>query len=326
MDDLSLSHQSAAYPGIIAFMAVATTGSFAGAGRRLGIGRSAVCRNVQKLETQLNTRLFLRTTRLTKLTLDGERFFQNCQLGVTHIANAIDDLIDRREGPPRGFIRVSAPVTFGRWIVAPLLDRFLQAFPDVQVELLLDDRPTDFATDQVDVAFRNGRVSDTQIVAKQLVPMRMVTVAGPSYIEQHGLPKAPENLDQHTCINYRFWNGQGLEWEFSVEGVLRKFIPEARLIFNNFDLILRAALQGQGVAHLPGYLVSPSVKAGDLSVILPKYEAEPRGHYICYLCRQHMPSRVRVFIDFMTEEIRRQRVNDFDNCGDNLNRLKQYIR
>ncbi|MGT2475831.1 LysR family transcriptional regulator [Paraburkholderia terrae] len=295
---------STSYAGIIAFMAVATEGSFAKAGERLGIGRSAVSRNVQKLESQLSTRLFLRTTRSTHLTREGERFFENCNQGVTHIVDAMNDMLDLRLGPPRGVLRISSNVGFGRKVVAPLLAQFCEAYPDIAVDLILDDKPADFAAEQIDVAFRDGCIEDSSIIAKQLVPMQMVLCASRLYAEQHGLPLTLEELAQHECVNLRFSGGRVYEWEFKVDGHMRKFLPTARLTFNDADLVLQAVLEGRGIAQLPGYQVADHIARNELVMALRRHVPDDRGHYICYLCRQHLPSRIRVFVDFMTEHIR----------------------
>lgn len=284
-------------------MAVATEGSFAKAGERLGVGRSAVCRNVQKLETQLSTRLFLRTTRTTTLTQEGERFFENCNQGVTHIVGAVNDMLDLRHGPPRGFLRVRSTVGFGRKMVAPLLFRFSEVYPDIAVDLLLDDRPVDFAAEQIDVAFRDGWIEDSSIIAKQLIPMQMVLCASRAYAEERGLPSTLEDLAQHDCINLRF-NGRVFDWDFKVDGHMRKYLPTARLTFNDADLVLQAVLEGRGIAQMPGYQVSDYIARNELVTALRRYVPDDRGHYISYLCRQHLPSRIRVFVDFMTDEIR----------------------
>lgn len=302
-DGLSTS-VAASYASIMAFMAVVSEGSFAKAGERLGVGRSAVSRNVQKLETQLSTRLFLRTTRFTQLTHEGKRFFENCNQGVTQIVEAMNDMLELRQGPPRGLVRISSMVGFGRKVVAPLLEKFMKAYPDIAIELLLDDRPTDFASEQIDVAFRNGRIEDSSIVAKQLIPMQMALCAAPSYVEAHGLPHTLEDLCQHECINFRFPSGRVFEWEFKVDGRVRKYLPTARLTFNDADLVLDAVLQGSGIAQIAGYQIRDHIAENELVVALPRYAPDDCGHYICYLCRQHLPTRIRVFIDFMTEEIR----------------------
>ncbi|MGO4307103.1 LysR family transcriptional regulator [Cupriavidus sp. RAF12] len=302
-DALSTSF-AASYAGIMAFMAVASEGSFAKAGERLGIGRSAVSRNVQKLEAQLSTRLFLRTTRTTQLTREGQRFYDNCHLGVTHIVEAMNDMLELRQGPPRGMLRISATVGFGRKVVAPLLSDFVAAYPEIGVDLLLDDRLTDFASEQIDVAFRNGRIEDSSIIAKQLIPMQMALCAAPSYVKARGLPHTLEDLSLHECINFRFASGRVFEWEFKVDGHLRKYLPAARLTFNDSELVLRAVLQGHGIAQLPAYLVCDHIAAEELVMALARHAPDDRGHYICYLSRQHLPARIRVFIDFMTEKIR----------------------
>jgi DNA-binding transcriptional LysR family regulator len=302
-DALSTS-VAASYVGIMAFMAVASEGSFAKAGERLGVGRSAVSRNVQKLETQLSTRLFLRTTRTTQLTREGQRFFENCHQGVTHIVKAVNDMLELRQGPPRGLIRISSAVGFGRKVVAPLLDKFMKAYPDIAVDLLLDDRPTDFASEQIDVAFRNGRIEDSSIIAKQLIPMQMALCAAPSYVRAHGLPRTPEELCEHECINFRFSSGRVFDWEFKIDGQVRKYLPTARLTLNDADLVLRAVLQGSGIAQMAGYQICDHIAANELVVALAGHAPDDRGHYICYLNRQHLPTRIRVFIDFMTEQIR----------------------
>lgn len=295
---------AASYTGIIAFMAVATEGSFARAGERLGVGRSAVCRNVQKLEAQLSTRLFFRTTRATRLTREGERFFENCNRGVTHIVEAMNDLRDLRQGPPRGLLRISSTVDFGRKVVAPLLSRFTDAYPEIAVDLLLDERPADFAADQIDVAFRNGSIEDSSIIARRLIPMPMALCASRDYAGKRGLPSTLEALSQHDCINLRFPGGCVSEWQFKVEGQVRKYLPAARLSFNDADLVLRAVLEGRGIAQMAGYQIRDHVARGELVTALPHHAPDHLAHYICYLCRQHLPSRIRVFIDFITEQIR----------------------
>ncbi|NOV27057.1 LysR family transcriptional regulator [Cupriavidus necator] len=302
-DALSASF-AASYAGIMAFMAVASEGSFAKAGERLGIGRSAVSRNVQKLETQLSTRLFLRTTRTTQLTREGQRFFENCHQGVTHIVEAMNDILELRQGPPRGLVRISAAVDFGRKVVAPLLDQFVRAYPEIAIDLLLDDRPTDFASEQIDIAFRNGRIEDSSIIARQLIPMQMALCAAPSYVARHGLPQTLEDLAQHECINFRYAGGRLFDWEFKVDGMVRKYTPTARMTFNDADLVLQAVLRGWGIAQMAGYQIRDHVANNELLVALGRYAPDDRGHYLCYLSRQHLPTRIRVFIDFMVEHIR----------------------
>ncbi|KWT94136.1 MULTISPECIES: LysR family transcriptional regulator [unclassified Variovorax] len=292
------------YAGVVAFIAVVTEGSFARAADRLGIGRSAVSRSVQRLEDQLNVRLLLRTTRSTTLTREGDLFYANCHTGVDRIVQAVEEMRDLREGPPRGHLRISAPVGFGRKVVAPLLGEFRAVYPHVSIDLVLDDKPADFISDRVDIAFRNGRMEDAQIIAKQIIPMQVLLCASPAYRDARGLPETVDDLAQHEFINFRFGSGRLFEWEFKVGGQVRKFLPRARFTYNDPELVLQAVLDGHGVAQMAGYLVCESLRSGALVQCLPQYAPDDRGHYICYLSRQHLPSRMRVFIDFMTTRIR----------------------
>jgi DNA-binding transcriptional LysR family regulator len=302
-DALSTSF-GASYAGIVAFVAVASEGSFTKAAERLGVGRPAVSRNVQKLEAQLSTRLFQRTTRTTELTCEGQRFFENCHPGVAQIVEAMNDMLELRQGPPRGLLRIGSAVGFGRKVVAPLLEKFASAYPDIVIDLLLDDRPLDLVSERIDVSFRNGRIEDSSIIARQLIPMQMALCAAPSYVAAHGLPRSVEDLGRHACINFRASNGRVSEWEFKVDGRVQKYTPTARLTFNDADLVLRAVLDGAGLAQLAGYQVRDPVARGELVVALANHVPDDRGHYICYLSRQHLPTRIRVFVDFMTEQIR----------------------
>lgn len=302
--DLLTESFSASYAGVVAFMAVATEGSFARAGDRLGVGRSAVSRSVQKLEGQLGTRLFQRTTRATSLTSEGERFFDGCRPGVERILQALEEMRDLREGPPRGVLRISAALGFGRKIVAPLITVFRARFPDVAVELVLDERDADLVTDRFDVAFRDGRLDDSEVIAKQLIPMRSVVCAAPTYATQHGLPETVEAIAEHACINQRVANGRLRTWSFKIDGRGHDVTPEASLTFNDPDLIMKAVLEGEGIAQLPAYQVCDALRAGRLVSCLEAFAPDDGGHYLCYLSRQQLPKRIRVFVDFVTSEVR----------------------
>src|SRR5690606_31386693 len=228
------------YAGVVAFIAVAAEGSFARAADRLGIGRSAVSRNVQRLEDQLNVRLFLRTTRRTTLTREGDLFYESCHSGVDRIAQAVEEMRDLREGPPRGHLRISSTASFGRRVVAPLLGEFQAVHPDVTIDLVLNDQPTDLISDRIDVAFRSGWIEDSQIVARRIVPMQMLVCASRAYQQKNGLPATLEELTDHPCINFRPASGRVVDWEFKVAGEARKFVPPASLTYNDSDLVLQA--------------------------------------------------------------------------------------
>jgi DNA-binding transcriptional LysR family regulator len=303
LDTLSAGFTTS-YAAVMTFIAVAKEESFAKAGDRLGIGRSSVSRNIQKLEQQLGTKLFSRTTRSVGLTAEGEIFYESCKPGIDGILNAIERMRDLRGGPPRGLLRVSSTVGFGRKVIAPLLSRFRVLYPEVSIELLLTDMPANFTSDGIDIAFRNGRVDDSQIIARRIIPMHMMLCSSPTYALEKGLPMRVDELSRHRAINFRFSSGRIYEWEFKVEGVLVKHAPSAHLTFNDADLVLNAVLEGQGIAQLAGYQACEHIATGQLISCMDQFAPDDRNHFLCYLSRQHMPSRMRLFIDFMLEQIR----------------------
>jgi DNA-binding transcriptional LysR family regulator len=292
------------YAAVMTFIAVAKEESFAKAGDRLGIGRSSVSRNIQKLEQQLGTKLFSRTTRSVGLTAEGEIFYESCKPGIDGILNAIERMRDLRGGPPRGLLRISSTVGFGRKVIAPLLTRFRVMYPEVSIDLLLSDTPANFTSDGIDIAFRNGRVDDSQIIARRIIPMHMILCASPEYVLENGLPTSVADLAHHRAINFRFASGRIYEWEFKVAGVLVKHAPSATLTFNDADLVLDAVLHGQGMAQVAGYQACEHLETGRLISCLDQFAPDDRSHFLCYLSKQHMPSRMRLFIDFMLEQIR----------------------
>lgn len=303
-DDPLANSFATSYTGVLSFMAVVSEGSFARAGDRLGIGRSSVSRNVQKLEAQLDARLFLRTTRSTSLTREGERFYENCQPGIERIVQALEDMRELRNGPPRGHLRIGSTPGFGRKIVAPLLRGFHARYPEISLELLLNERPADFTADRIDVSFREGRMEDSGIVARQLIPMQRVVCGSPAYARTHGLPCQVDELALHRCINFRTAFGRIREWEFKVDGLAQRRQPAGSQTFNDTELILQAVLDGSGLAQLPAYQICDLLGRGQLIGCLTQYAPDDGGHYICYLSRKHLPARIRVFVDYMTEYTR----------------------
>jgi DNA-binding transcriptional LysR family regulator len=303
-DDPLASSFATTYAGVVSFLAVADAGSFARAGDRLGIGRSSVSRNVQKLEAQLHTRLFQRTTRSVSLTREGELFYENCQPGLARIAQALEDMRELRHGPPRGHLRILSAPGFGRKIVAPLLRGFHTQYPQITLELLLDDRPADFTADRVDVSFHEGRIDDGGIVARQLISMQRIVCASPAYARSQGLPRDVDELAHHRCINFRTASGRIKEWEFKVDGRQERRQPVAQHTYNDPDLVVQAVLDGLGIAQLSAYQVSDLLEEGRLVSCLGHQAPENTSHYICYLSRKQLPARIRVFIDYMMEQTR----------------------
>lgn len=302
--DILRSSFSANYSGVMAFIAVAHEGSFARASDRLGVGRSSVSRSIQKLEEQIGARLFSRTTRATRLTTEGERFFENCLPGVDRILQALEEMRDLREGPPRGHLRICVPLGFGRKVLAPLMNEFRELHPGISIELILDDRVVDLSSERVDVAFRDGRLDDCQVIAKQIIPMQMRVCASPEYARRHGLPTTIEELKAHACINRRLPNGRLRCWDFKLDGRAHRITPQGDIVINDDDLALSAVRNGRGLAQLPEFQVCDALRNCELVTCLGEFAPDDQGHYVCYLSRRQLPKRIRAFIDFVTARVR----------------------
>lgn len=148
--------------------------------------------------------------------------------------------------------------------------------------------------------------------------MQMLVCASPQYALQHGLPLSIADLEQHRCINFRLASGHLFEWEFKVGGHVQKLLPKGGSTFNDAELVLQAVLNGDGVAQLAGYQICELLRSGALVACLAQYAPDDRGHYICYLSRRHLPSRIRVFIDYMTLHIRAQDLHCVTNFSSPL--------
>jgi DNA-binding transcriptional LysR family regulator len=290
--------------GIVAFVRVAGTGSFAKAAAALGISASAVSKNVQRLESSLGVRLLNRTTRRLALTDEGALYYERCRPAIEGLQDAAAMLRDARR-EPRGALRISATVGFGRQCLLPLLPDFLRRYPGVTLDLHLDDRFADLVEDRIDVAIRNGRLDDRNIVARQLAPMQLIVCGSPEYFAHHPKPETPDDLGAHRCINFRLTeSGRVFDWEFEKDGKRFKRGVAGGLIVNDAEATCLAAASGVGLAQIGSYQALPQIKAGRLVPVLTDYIAGRRGHYICYLDRRHLQSRIRVFVDFLCSRVR----------------------
>jgi len=290
--------------GIAAFVKVVSTGSFAKAADALGISPPAVSKNVQRLEAALGVRLLNRTTRRLALTDEGTLYYDRCRPALEQLQAAASILRDV-EGEPHGVLRVSSTVGFGRQCLLPMLPEFSRRYPGIVLDLSLDDRFADLVDDRIDVAIRNGRLEDRTIVARQLAPMQLIVCGSPRYFARHAKPATPDDLAQHRCINFRLAsNGRVFNWEFEKDGTRFNQSVGGGLIVNDAEATCLAAQNGMGLAQIGSYQAVPHIIAGRLVPVLTEYIAQQRGHYICYLDRRYLPSRVRVFVDFACSKVR----------------------
>jgi DNA-binding transcriptional LysR family regulator len=285
------------------FIHAADAGSFGGAAKALGISVPAVSKSMKTLESNLGVRLFARTTRGLTLTEDGQTYLDRVRPLLQEMQRAETELREAHDAVG-GALRVSAPTGFGRHCIVPLLPDYLRHHPDVQVDLHLEDAFSDMVQGRFDVVVRNGRLEASNIVARQIAPMRLVVCGSPDYLARHGTPQTLADLAQHNCINYRLASsGKVFNWEFEQDGTRISLPVTGNLTVNSPEVTCFAALQGLGLAQLGTYHCAAPVRDGRLTPPLLDHICTLRGHWLCYLERRHLPQRVRTFADFVCNEV-----------------------
>ena len=277
------------------FASVASSLSMTAAGRALNLSPAVVSKRIKRLEERLGTRLFQRTTRQLSLTEAGQGFF----LRIEGILAGIEDaeaFIAGRTETARGVLKISAPTSFGRMHVAPHLKPFMQAHPEITINLMLSDEFTDLVAGGYDLAIRIGELTDSSLVARKLAPVRRLLCASPDYVAAYGKPSGLEDLAHHICLpphNNETWRLEGPD-------VPVNYRPQGPLITNSSEVIREAVIAGLGIALRSTWDVGPELKAGKLVAVLPFLEA-PKNVALSavYPSREFLPAKVRLFIDYL---------------------------
>ena len=289
------------------FAKVAELGSFAAAADRLDLVPSAVTKHVASLEARLGVLLLNRTTRRVSLTEAGAAYLERCNALLADLESleaSVGELVHK----PRGVLRLSAPVSFGSSHLGPLIAGYRERYPEVQMDLVLNDRLIDLVEEGFDLAIRIGRLPDSSLVALRLAITRMVLCAAPGYLERRGTPRQPADLEHHDCLGYAYW-GAGEEWRFTgragdVQAVRIKPVVRA----NNGNILKAMVIAGQGIMLQPDFLVGDDVRAQRLLPLLPEYHAGELGIFAAYPHRKHLSAKVRSFIDFIADALKHDAV------------------
>jgi DNA-binding transcriptional LysR family regulator len=281
------------------FVKVAELNSFTAAAHALGLSRTVVSDRVKELEDDLGARLLQRTTRRVALTQPGAAFLERVRLGLAALDEAAAEA-SSLSAKPRGLLRVNAPMSFGVRHVAPAVGTFLKAYPDVRVELTLNDRLVDLIEDNVDIAVRIGALRDSSLIARKLATCRMLVCAAPSYVKKHGAPKRPGDLKDYACLSYSYWL-EGEDWKFTRRGAEAVVRVEGRFRCNNGDAVAEAAAAGAGIALQPDFIAGPLIRKGRLVEVLPDWRAAEFGVYAVYVPTQFLPAKSRVFLEHLAK-------------------------
>lgn len=285
--------------GLEIFVAVVQHGSFSAAARELGVSKSHTSKQISQLEDRLGARLLNRTTRKLVLTDVGASFYERCRGIMDDIAEA-ELAVSQMVEEPTGLLRLAVPMSFGQDFVAPALAEFLEKYPDVEVDMHLNDRKVDIVDEGFDLAVRVGNLDDSSLIARKLAPVGMHLAAAPSYLEQRGRPKTLEDLAEHDCMVYSYSNPPDL-WRFERDGQPFSVRVRCRLRANNGEALLAAATHGLGIVHLPDWMIHNAVKAGELEVILRDKGSAYSAVWALYPHNRHLSTKVRVLVDFLAE-------------------------
>ncbi|MBE7522773.1 MAG: LysR family transcriptional regulator [Burkholderiales bacterium] len=286
------------FQSIAAFVSVIENGSFARAAEKLGQSVSAVSRRVAELEEHLDARLLNRTTRRLSLTETGRAFHERA-------VQLLADLEEAEQGAsaggvtPRGTLKLTAPITYGIRVLAPIVAAFAAKYDQVRVDVDLSDRVVDLVDEGFDLAVRIGEIRSQFLVARRIGATSLVCCAAPSYLERHGTPRTPDDLARHSCLTYEYAATRH-QWRFiGADGGDKVVRIGGPLHANNGRMLGALAIEGAGIVCEPDFILAPDLERGALVPILTDWTLPSIAIHAAYPSRRHLSAKVRAFVDFL---------------------------
>lgn len=283
-----------------AFIAVAEHRNFTRAATQLGISTGSLSETIRGLEDNLGVRLLNRTTRSVAATEAGERLLERLRPLLDDFNSLLDSVNEFRERPG-GALRVIVPPLVATSVFAPLLSRFLSEYPDIRMEVVVSNKPTDIVAERFDAGVRLGDRLEHDMIAMRISDnLEHIVVASPSYLARHDAPQSPQDILVHLCIRYKLANGGLLPWKFEVDGKTIEMDAPGSLIVNETHLALAAALSGVGIFYGPVERLREPMTQGQLVQLLKGFMPVPSdGFYLFYPSRRRNPAALQALIDFM---------------------------
>jgi DNA-binding transcriptional LysR family regulator len=283
--------------GITVFVQVAETRSFVAAARLLGVSASAVGKSIARLEEKLGVRLFHRNTRSINLTSEGSMFLQRCRRVLNELEAAEQEL-SSASATPRGKLRISLPLLGD--VLFMHLSRFMQRYPEIQLELDFTDRLVDVVEEGFDAVVRTGQLHDSRLMAKKLDSFDFHLVGAPDYFARNGCPENIEQLQEHDCLHYRLPSTGKLEkWPLPALSQGSELKLPATMVCNNLEMLIHMARQGLGIACVPEFAVRDALQAAELISILPEQVQHTLNIQVVWPSSRHLTPKLRAFIDFV---------------------------
>jgi DNA-binding transcriptional LysR family regulator len=283
-------------------LAVAEAGSLSAAARRRKTPLATVSRKLSELEARLETKLFNRSSRALVLTDAGRAFVAASKRILADLAEA-ERAATGEYATPRGDLVLSAPVALGKIMLLPIIGDFLKAFPEVDVQLGLQDRLVNLVEEHVDAALRIGVLADSSLIAVRLGEIRRVVCASPAYLKARGTPKSPEGLKGHDCISFAPLVSP-TSWSFTRDGSEISVPVKSRLVVSSLDSACDAARADMGIAMAFSYNVAAAIKEGTLTTLLDSFQPPPVPVSLVYSTGRFMPIKLRAFLDFASPRLK----------------------
>ena len=286
---------------MLVFKRVAEINSFTKVAVELDISQSSVSKHVSALESRLGVKLLNRTTRHLKLSDAGQEYYERCRSILTDIEET-ESLISAGQSKIAGQLRISVPDTFGRHRILPLIWSFLDRYPDVEIDIMMDDRRVDLVQEGIDVAIRSGGVFDPTLITRRLCDIPRVLVASPVYLALHGVPRSLTDLRRHQCIIYS-GSPSGQTWGFVVPEGIKNIQVRGRIKVNSPEASILAAQNGFGISLSPNWLSEPMIAEGTLTPLLEQCPPVPFEVHAVFPERSFIPARVRSFVEYLHRQL-----------------------
>ncbi len=285
------------WDGINEFVCVVETESFTAAAKRLEVSVAHISRQVNQLEDRLGAKLLYRTTRKLRLTEVGEVYYQHARKILDDMQTA-ERAVMEMEGKPTGKLRITAPVYYGEYFLAPLVNDFLLQYPQLDLELKLTNETVDLVKEGYDLAIRLGTLDSSSLMCRKLARRTQYLCASPAYLATHGTPQTLADLANHRCLG-----GSLDHWRFLENGKLRNWRVGSAWSCNSGLALKDAALKGLGIVQLPDYYVQAALAQGSLISLLESHRLPDDGVWVVYPQNRHLSPKVRLLVDFLVMQL-----------------------
>ncbi|MBC7002770.1 LysR family transcriptional regulator [Photobacterium sp. BZF1] len=284
------------------FLRVIQTGSFSAAAREQNSSQATVSKKIAALEERLGVKLITRTSRELSLTQAGQEYYDHC-VSILQEIDEVEANVRSQVSLPKGTLRIAAPAPLARILLAPLIAEFLHEYPDIEVDMVIGERPIDLVAEGIDIAIRAKKLEDSSLIARPLFDNPLQLVASPKYLDKHGIPATPNDLKNHHCIVYTY-NRSLNNWHFkendkevsvSVQGAFRS---------NSGETNLEMALAGLGITQLPIWMTEQHLETGALVQVLEGFPSDTVPINVIYPHSRHIPLKVRCFVDYVQSRLR----------------------